>query len=332
MRAPAFWFNPPSRPGVWPRVLHPLSILWRVLSDRRHRKGAHERMSVPVVCVGNINVGGTGKTPTVIKLLSVFSGLGVEAHVVSKGYGGQVEGPLRVDEVDHTASHVGDEPLLIAAFGPCWIAKDRAAGAKAAIAAGAEVIILDDGMQNPALVKDFTVMVVDAGVGFGNERLLPAGPLRQSVEDGLLVADMVLSIGAPAVQEGFAAAIKGRSDVPHLAAALEPLQTGMLWHDLRAFAFAGIGRPEKFFDTLRGTGASVVATRSFGDHETLSGKLLQRMEMEAAQMGAQMVTTEKDAVRLPKDWRQKVITLPVRLEVADEETLVAAMAGVLQPS
>lgn len=329
MKAPAFWFNPPSKPGVWGHLLHPLSILWRVLSDRRQRQGMHLRVSVPVICVGNINVGGTGKTPTVIKLLSVFSELGVTAHVISKGYGGSVEGPLRVDEAMHTANDVGDEPLLLAAFGPCWVAKDRAKGAEAAIAAGAEVLILDDGMQNPALIKDFTIMVVDAGVGFGNERLLPAGPLRQGVSDGMVIADMVLSIGPQSAQRAFSKRFKGTDDVPHVKAALEPLQTGMLWHDLRAFAFAGIGRPEKFFATLRGTGANVVGTRSFGDHETLSPTLLRRMEIEAAQMGAQMVTTEKDAVRLPKDWRHKVITLPVRLAVEDEGVLVEAMAGVL---
>ncbi len=331
MRAPAFWVNPPSKAGFWANVLHPLSILWRVLSDRRQRKGKHLRVSVPVICVGNINVGGTGKTPTVIKLLNVFNELGVAAHVISKGYGGSEVGPLRVDEVDHTASDVGDEPLLLAAFGACWVAKDRAAGAVAAIAAGAEVLILDDGMQNPDLIKDFTIMVVDAGVGFGNERLLPAGPLRQGVCDGMLVADLVLSIGPQQAQREFAGRMKDFADIPHIKGALEPLQTGMLWHDLRAFAFAGIGRPEKFFETLRATGANVVGTRSFGDHETLSETLLRRMESEAAQMGAQMVTTEKDAVRLPKGWRHKVITLPVRLELSDDTTLIEAMAAVVNP-
>ncbi|WGI22270.1 tetraacyldisaccharide 4'-kinase [Amylibacter sp. IMCC11727] len=329
MKAPVFWFNSPEKPGLWPRVLHPLSILWRVLSDRRQRKGKHEQVSVPVICVGNINVGGTGKTPTVIKLQSVFNELGVTAHVISKGYGGSEEGPLRVDEAVHTASDVGDEPLLLAAFGPCWIAKDRAAGAKAAIDAGAEVLILDDGMQNPDLAKDFTIMVVDAGVGFGNERLLPAGPLRQSIADGLLMADMVLSIGPQDAQRAFAKAQDGLAGLPHLKGALEPLETGMLWHDLRAFAFAGIGRPKKFFDTLRATGANVVETRSFGDHETLSTTLLRRMEMEAASAGAQMVTTEKDAVRLPKDWRHKVITLPVRLQLDDEDRLKEAVSNLL---
>lgn len=331
MKAPLFWFNPPARPGIWPRVLHPLSILWRVLSDRRQKNGKNLRVSVPVVCVGNINVGGTGKTPTVIKLMSIFNKLGIVAHVISKGYGGSTNGPLRVDEVIHTANDVGDEPLLLAAFGQCWVAKDRAAGAKAAIEAGAEVLILDDGMQNPDLIKDFTIMVVDAGVGFGNERLLPAGPLRQSVGDGVLAADMVLSIGQHFAQQEFARRFKSTHAVLQLTGVLEPLQTGMLWHDIRAFAFAGIGRPKKFFETLRGTGASVVMTRSFGDHEILSGKLLQRMEFEAAKVGAQLVTTEKDAVRLPNGWQQKVITFPVRLEIDDEEALVAAMLEVVRP-
>ena len=334
MRATWFWFNPPARPGIWPRLLHPLSILWRVLSDRRQKKGKHLRVSVPVICVGNINVGGTGKTPTVIKLISVLNELGIEAHVISRGYGGSAKGPLRVDETNHTASDVGDEPILVAAFGPCWVSRDRASGAEAAIAAGAQVLILDDGMQNSDLIKDFTIMVVDAGGGFGNGRLLPAGPLRQSVNAGILAADMMLSIGPQPAQTEFSlwfeGAFEGTNELAHVTAVLEPLQTGMLWHDLRAFAFAGIGRPNKFFDTLRGSGVNVVRTRSFGDHEVLSSKLLKRMEFEATQVGAQLVTTEKDAVRLPKEWRQKVITFPVRLEVENEGILTEALIEIMR--
>ena len=328
MRAPAFWFTDRAAPGLMPRVLRPLSMIWRLASERRQRRGRHVRVPVPVICVGNINVGGTGKTPTVIALMGLLNEMGVVAHVISRGYGGKVQGPLRVDEVTHTASDVGDEPLLLAAFGPCWVAKDRLAGAQAAIAAGAEVLILDDGMQNPDLVKDFTLMVVDAGVGFGNGRLLPAGPLRQGVAEGLIVADMVLSVGPEEAQARFVADWPEVASVPHVRGVLEPLETGMLWRDLRAFGFAGIGRPEKFFETLRQTGAVVVGTRSFGDHETLSPALLRRMEVEAATQGAQMVTTEKDAVRLPKGWRHKVITLPVRLQVDQIDRLVDALRAV----
>lgn len=321
MRPPAFWFAPQNAPGIWPRLLAPLSLIWQAASARRNRHGKHARVSVPVICVGNINIGGTGKTPTVIALMALLSEMGKRPHVVSKGYGGQAVGPLLVDEVDHTANDVGDEPLLLAAFGPCWVAKDRLAGARAAIAAGADVLILDDGMQNPDLVKDFTIVVVDAAVGFGNGRVLPAGPLRQTLHSGLAQADMVLSIGPEAGQQHFVQNWPDLKGLPHLRAALEPLETGMLWHDLRAFAFAGIGRPAKFFDTLRGTGAQVVATRSFDDHETLSDALLKRMELEAEGLGAQMVTTEKDSVRLPKSYRHKVITLPVRLQLDAPEAL-----------
>jgi tetraacyldisaccharide 4'-kinase len=203
-------------------------------------------------------------------------------------------------------------------------------GAEAAIATGAQVLILDDGMQNSDLIKDFTIMVVDTGVGFGNGRLLPAGPLRQSVNAGILAADMVLSIGPQPAQREFSQWLEGTNELAHVTAVLEPLQTGMLWHDLRAFAFAGIGRPEKFFDTLRGSGVNVMRTRAFGDHEMLSSKVLKRMEFEATQAGAQLVTTEKDAVRLPKEWRQKVITFPVRLEVEQEEILTEAVIEIMR--
>jgi tetraacyldisaccharide 4'-kinase len=298
-------------------------------SDRRQRRGKHMQVKVPVICVGNINVGGTGKTPTVIALIALLEAMGHRPHVISRGYGGQIKAPTRVDETCHTASDVGDEPLLLAAFGPCWVARDRLAGANAAIAAGADVLVLDDGMQNPDLVKDFTILVVDAAVGFGNERLLPAGPLRQGIADGLLQADLVLAIGPDAAQQAFSARWADLHGVSLIRATLEPLETGMLWHDLRAFAFAGIGRPEKFFETLRATGAQVVQTRSFGDHETLAETLLRRMEMEAATLGAQMVTTEKDAVRLPASFRHKVITLPVRLKLQRPDELHLALAQVL---
>ena len=285
---------------------------------------------MPVICVGNINVGGTGKTPTVIALVQMMNEMGVSAHVVSKGYKGSAVGPMRVDEATHNASDVGDEPLLIAAFGPCWVAKDRLAGVKDAIAAGAEVVLLDDGMQNPDLHKDFTIMVVDAGVGFGNGRLMPSGPLRQSVADGLLAADLVISVGSRTAHNQFVSEWPEVERANVLRATLQPLETGMLWNGLRAFAFAGIGRPEKFFETLRGTGATVLATRSFGDHETLPMALLKRMESEAAQMNAQMVTTEKDAVRLPRSFRNRVVTLPVRLSVENEDALIGALAGLIK--
>jgi tetraacyldisaccharide 4'-kinase len=289
-------------------------------------KGSPLRLSIPVVCIGNINAGGTGKTPTVIAVTERLRDLFHTPHIVSRGYGGTLEGPVRVDPSVHTADQVGDEPLLLAAFAEVWVSKDRALGGKAAQDAGATVVVLDDGHQNPSLHKDLSIIVVDAQHGFGNGKCLPAGPLREPVPQGLSRTDLLLSIGTESAQDHFRTSLPDLQ-LPHLSAALEPLMTGMDWTDTRAFAFAGIGHPEKFFTTLRGLGANVVHTEPLDDHQKLSTNLLARFEADAHTKGAQLVTTEKDAVRLPPAFRMKVITLPVRLRFEDDGALQSALKG-----
>jgi tetraacyldisaccharide 4'-kinase len=326
MQAPRFWDNSPDRPGWQAAALAPLAALYAAGTARRLARVTGFRPAVPVVCVGNLNAGGTGKTPTVIALAERCIAAGRIPQVVSRGHGGRIVGPVQVDPARHSAADVGDEPLLLSAFAPVWVARDRAEGARAAEAAGAGVILLDDGFQNPSVAKDLSIVVVDAATGFGNGHVIPAGPLREPVETGLTRADIVLSIGDAAAQETFRIQWGHRIACPILTASLEPLQTGMDWAGLRTLAFAGIGRPSKFFRTLRDLGADIVRAVPLGDHQPLTTALLTRMETEARMLGAQLVTTEKDAVRLPASFRQKVLTLPVRLRFDDPGVVDAALA------
>lgn len=316
MRAPGFWYQP--RPTLLAQILRPLGAIYAAATARRLRQYGY-RASVPVICVGNLTVGGTGKTPTAIALIERIPGL----HVVTRGHGGSLTGPVRVTP-DHTADQVGDEPLLLSAFAPTWVSRDRAAGVRAAEAAGARAIILDDGFQNPSVIKDLSIVVVDAEQGFGNGLCLPAGPLREPVPVGMARADLLLSIGGPAAQARFAS--RYTPSVPHVTGALQPLQMGMSWQDERVLAFAGIGNPQKFFDTLRAEGAEVVRAVPFDDHQPFSPAILKRLEAEAFALGAQLVTTEKDAARLPASFRPKVLTLVVRLTLDDWASLDAHLS------
>ena len=327
MQAPKFWYRSRSWQAF---LLSPLGMVYAWATARRQKNARPTRVDIPVICIGNLNVGGTGKTPTTIAIAQMLTSRGIAVHIVSRGYGGSLKAVTQVDPRAHTADETGDEPLLMAAFAPTWVANERVAGARAAQNAGADVILLDDGFQDPSLIKDLSIIVVDATRGFGNGRCLPAGPLREPVHVGLKRANAVISIGEPEAQSQFrerSADQLGR--IAHITASLKPIEMGMPWAEGRYLAFAGIGDPEKFFATLRGLGAPLVRTVALDDHQKLARPMIQRLMKEAQSMNAQLVTTEKDAARLPADLRSGILSLPVRLEFDDAHALETLLEPVL---
>ncbi|MEM1313553.1 MAG: tetraacyldisaccharide 4'-kinase [Pseudomonadota bacterium] len=318
MKAPRFWFKPPAKAGLLARALGPIGGVWGLVTSIRASRAPRAKAPVPVICIGNITAGGAGKTPVAIHVMQALAAKGLTAHALTRGYGGAAgrDGPHRV-ALDDPASRVGDEALLLAAYGPAWVCADRAASAQAAVAAGAEALVMDDGFQNSGLAKDLSILVVDAAAGFGNGRLIPAGPLREPVLSGLSRADAVLALGDAAQRAALRERWPDLDSLPVLEGEIRPKAIGIDWTGERVLAFAGIGRPEKFFATLRALGAEVVAERAFADHQPYAPAALRRLEAEAEALGARMVTTEKDAVRLPPAFRGKAMPLPVELALRD---------------
>lgn len=318
MRAPAFW----DRNGLAPLALTPVSWLWSTAARLQRGTTTPYRIPVPVICVGNITVGGAGKTPTAIALLRLISerdGGPLAAHALTRGYGGTLAGPVRVDPRQHTAAEIGDEALLLARAAPTWVAHDRVAGGLAAAAAGARLIVMDDGFQNPAIAKDMSLVVVDGTTGFGNGRVLPAGPLRESIKSGLGRASAVILVGAD--RAGVAAKVGIiRPNLPIIAARLDPADGASL-KGQRVFAFAGIARPEKFFATLTDIGAEVVGHRAFADHHPFNVDDISALEADAVRLGARLITTEKDHVRLDAIAQRRISALPVRLAFENESAI-----------
>lgn len=297
MREPAFWYRPPS----WiSRLLFPLGAIYGAITAQRMvRKGASA--GLPVFCIGNYHVGGAGKTPTTLVLSKILNEMGEQPFVVSRGYGGRLEGPVRVETNAHTAKDVGDEPLMMASRVPVVVSRDRAAGAMFAREQGASVILLDDGFQNPSLAKDISLIVIDSERGLGNGCVFPAGPLRAPLPPQIARTDALIVVGEGHAADGVAQRLRAQSKaVLHATIKPDPGSVAAL-NGKRVLAFAGIGDPGRFYATLRKCGVDVADTKSFDDHHTYTVGDIERLVADAQAKSLTLVTTEKDITRLRSD-------------------------------
>ena len=322
MRAPDFWNRnaPLSRLAI--AALSPIGAIY---NETVRWKAAHARpyrAPIPVLCVGNISAGGTGKTPIAVAIAEAIIARGKNPFFLSRGYGGRIKEPVVVSS-KHGAADVGDEPLMLSRKAPTVVSGDRAAGAKVATDRGADVIVMDDGHQNFSLAKDVSIVVVDAETGFGNNRVLPAGPLREAAEQGLARADAIILTG------------DGNPELPCFSGPVLRAHVAPApdrdWRGQRVVAFAGIGRPEKFFRTAQLLGADLAETIAFPDHHPFTANELERLKIKARDLNAQLLTTEKDYVRLRDSDHQGIAMLPIRAVIEPAGQLESLLDRLLAP-
>lgn len=326
MKAPGFWYDPP---GLRASLLSPIGAVYGAVGRRRIRRTVPTKVGPKVICVGNLVAGGTGKTPTAIGLARRAAEHGTVAAFLSRGYGGRLAGPVRVDPAVHTAADVGDEPLLLAAHGTVYVARNRIKGARLAMDDGVGLLIMDDGFQNPFLHKDLSFLVIDAQTGIGNGQIIPAGPLRERPEDGFRRADAIVLMGDQPPDPAFGDLLAA-TGLPILHARLEPSGDARRLRDQTIVAFAGIGRPQKFFAMLNRLGADIVSRFSFPDHHRYDADDIMRLAEMAAAAEATLVTTTKDFARLPVDARQMVEIVEVQVAWSEPDRLDRLLSDLLQ--
>ena len=322
MREPGFWHGPSSLKS---HLLRPLGALYGAIAAKRlQRRGLDA--GIPVLCVGNYHVGGAGKTPTVLALAKLLRDLGEVPVVLSRGYGGRLRGPVRVDPSRHEAADVGDEPLMLSATLPVVVSRQRAEGVPLARSLGATVILMDDGFQSPVVAKDASLIVIDGNRGLGNGRVFPAGPLRAPLRPQIARTDALAIVGDGTAAEAVAAEIAAQGK-PVLRAHLKPDEASVAaLRGKRVLAFAGIGDPARFFNTLRSSGIKVVRERAFADHHAFSKAEIDGLIAEAGRDALTLVTTEKDLARLRvsgalPDWAEQIVPFAVTLDFDDAKSL-----------
>tara|TARA_Y100001001_G_C8011055_1_gene309684 strand:- start:2531 stop:3529 length:999 start_codon:yes stop_codon:yes gene_type:complete len=323
MKAPKFWYSQ-HRLSIWQQSLvaglAPLSCVYKYLSEAKQHKQQQKqyRFDGKVVCVGNLVVGGGGKTPTALYLFHRIKKLAPHKKMafLTRGFGGNIDTAHQVDTKADTAQKVGDEALLLAHTGPTIISKNRIEGAKLAEEKGYDLLIMDDGFQNQSLYKDLHILVIDSR-GFGNGKLLPAGPLREAPENGLAKADLIINT------EPLSAELK--TYLQDNATLLEGHYTPSMPEDLNkgesVIGFAGIANPDKFHKTLIALGFDILDFHALGDHEPIPVTRLSRWLKLASKKKVRLVTTEKDYMRIPETFRKDISAVPISLTLKHSDAL-----------
>jgi tetraacyldisaccharide 4'-kinase len=329
LETPSWWYR---KKGLAASALSPVAAVYgRVAAARMAKPGAY-RSRLPVICIGNFTAGGGGKTPAAIAVATLLKAMGKKPVFLTRGYGGTAKGVVRVG--GDSAEEVGDEPLLLAAVAPTFVSADRVEGAKAIEDTDADVIVMDDGFQNPSLAKDLSLIVVDAASGLGNGLVIPAGPLRAPIEGQIANAGALLVIGEGKKADALIAAFE-RVGKPVLHAKISPNCDPRWLGVLPAIGFAGIARPAKFFATLKANGARLIDARAFPDHHRFTEKEAKRLLHAAEDKKAMLVTTEKDWARLPDDDEDSALTelkhrsrpFPIVVTFADKEAVKSLLSA-----
>ncbi|HSV02063.1 MAG TPA: tetraacyldisaccharide 4'-kinase [Phenylobacterium sp.] len=328
LRTPQWWYERKPTAARTRALLTPLSWIWAAATARRIARAHPVDPGAPVICIGNLTLGGAGKTPLAREIAHRLSARGVAAHILSRGHGGRLRGPLRVDPRRHTSAEVGDEPLMLAKDLPVWVSRDRLAGAGAAAAAGAQAIILDDGHQNPSLAKTLSLVVADGETRggewpFGDGRVFPAGPMREPLAAGLARADAVIVLLPADLAQPDPELIGQLAGRPVLIAHLQPAEAPPTGPQL---GFAGVGKPWKVERALKAAGCELVDFAPLPDHFAYDEPALRRLADRAERLGAGLLTTEKDWVRLPMSWRARIAAWPVRARFDDPAALDALLS------